>query len=151
MRIASTGHTVVIAAVASFVGCGIAYAQTPASYMYTLMVNIVGPAANSLRDDAAKHPLRDEDWERLRQSATTLMQSRSQISFGGTMPAEEQRATSLSWQSWADNLSNSVLAVTRAINSRDQEALSAAGGDLHRVCAGCHTAFPPAIHCECLS
>jgi cytochrome c556 len=121
-------------------------AQAPFSYMYTLMVNVVGPAANSLLERSATETLADEDWRRLKQDVSKLTESTSQVAFGGTSGAEEQRAKSDVWQGWAGKLSEAVSAAERAVDHKDKIALVAASDSLVEVCEGCHMAFPGGVH-----
>jgi hypothetical protein len=149
MRIAKEHLTIVcLLAGATFVVVPAAsggQAQAPFSYMYTLMVNVVGPAGNSLEHSAAE-TLADEDWRRLKQEASKLTESARQVAFGGTSGVEEQRAKSDVWQSWATKFSEAALAAERAVDHRDKIALVAASDSLVEVCEGCHMAFPRGVH-----
>ena len=62
--------------------------QALAPFSYTLMVNAVGPAANSLLERSASEILTDEDWRQLKQDVSKLKGSESQVAFGGTSEAE---------------------------------------------------------------
>jgi cytochrome c556 len=121
-------------------------AQAPFSYMYTLMVNMVGPAANSLLERSAADTLVDEDWRRLKQDVSKLTETTNQVAFGGTSGAEEQRAKSDVWQGWASKLSEAASAAARAVDHKDKTALVAASDSLVEACEGCHTAFPGGVH-----
>ena len=114
--------------------------------MLTLMVNVVGPAANSLLERSASEILTDEDWRQLKQDVSKLKGSESQVAFGGTSEAEEQRAKSDTWRGWAGKLSEAASAAERAIDHKDKTALVVASNSLVEVCQGCHTAFPGVAH-----
>jgi cytochrome c556 len=150
MRIAKVHPTIVslVAGMAFVVvpAAGGSQAQAPFSYMYTLMVTVVGPAANALLKRSADETLADEDWRRLKQDVSKLTESTSQVAFGGTSGAEEQRAKSDVWQGWASRLSEAASTVERAIDRKDKIALVTASDSLVEVCEGCHKAFPGSVH-----
>jgi len=120
--------------------------RAPFSYMYTLMMDVVGPAGNSMMERSALRTQGDEDWRRLKQDVVKLVGSTGQIAFGGTTAPEEQRAKSNEWQRWASKLSEAASAAERAIDHRDRAALLAANDRLAESCEGCHMAFPIGVH-----
>jgi cytochrome c556 len=133
-----------VAAVVSVMGMSNVQAVSPASYMYILMVNMVGPAGNSLSQTAAIETLRDQDWNRVEQLAARLNQSAEAVSSGGTAPADIERAKSREWKAWAGKFSDAVSLTVNAAERRDKAALVAAADELAEACKGCHSAFPQA-------
>jgi cytochrome c556 len=127
-------------------GMGNSQAQTPASYMYILMVNMVGPPATSLWEIVGAQSLSDQDWQRMKQAVARLSESASAVAVGGTSAGEAERAKSTEWQNWAGKLVATASSAARAVDRKDQMALLAASDVLIEVCEGCHTAFPPVPH-----
>lgn len=121
-------------------------AQTPQSYMYILMVNMVGPPATSLWETIGAQRLNDRDWQRIKEAVTRLGDSASAVAAGGTSAAEVERAASSEWKNWAGRLVTTTSSAARAVDRKDQMALLAASDALVEVCEGCHTAFPPELH-----
>lgn len=118
-------------------------AQGPASYMYTMMLNIVGPPANSFWEIAGADRLTDQDWARAKQMVGRLSQTAPAISVGGTSIDEIERAKSPGWKNWAGKFTDAVSAAGQAVERRDRMRLVTASETLVEACEGCHTAFPP--------
>jgi cytochrome c556 len=121
-------------------------AQTPQSYMYILMVNMVGPPATSLWETVGAQRLNERDWQRIKEAVTRLSESASAVGIGGTSAGEAERAASGEWKNWAGKLIATTSSAARAVDRKDQMALLAASDTLVEVCEGCHTAFPPELH-----
>lgn len=119
-------------------------AQGPASYMYTLMLNMVGPAANVLWENVGAQTLSDSDWGRMKDAVARLTESATAVSAGGTSAAEIERAKSSEWNVWAGKFAETVSAAARAVDRKDQMAVVAASDAIVEACEGCHTAFPSA-------
>lgn len=136
-------RTICLAA-AAWMATGLSNGQAaaPASYMYILMLNMVGPPANSLWETLASESLSDADWQRMKDMVARLDESAAMISSGGTSAAEIERAKSSEWMTWAGRFASSASAATRAVESRDRMALLAASDALLEACEGCHMAFP---------
>ena len=120
------------------------HAQAPQSYMYSLMVNMVGPAANSLGRVASKQEMSDEDWTRVREMVARLNDSSAAVATGGNSSMEEERVRSPEWKAWSGKFATTVSATAEAAERKDRTALLAANDALIKACEGCHTAFPPA-------
>jgi hypothetical protein len=112
--------------------------------MYVLMVDMIGPAANSLWATAGAAALSDQEWVRAKQMATRLTESAVSVSSGGTTFADMQRAESSEWKTWAGKFTDTASLVANAIERKDKIALVGAADDLMDVCQGCHMAFPQA-------
>jgi cytochrome c556 len=112
--------------------------------MYILMVNMVGPPANSLWKMVGTQNLSDQDWERMKQLVARLSDSAIPISAGGNSNEEAERARSPEWKNWAGKLTNTVSSAAHAVEHKNQVALVAASDALVEACEGCHMAFPPA-------
>jgi len=124
---------------------GAGEARAPATFMYILMVDMIGPAANSLWAATAAPTLSDQDWVRVKQSTTRLSESAPSVSFGGTTTGDIERAKSSAWTSWAAKFTDKVSLAANAVERRDRMALVAAADDLLEVCEGCHVAFPQTV------
>jgi cytochrome c556 len=130
------------AAMLSTVAFTAAQAQAPQTYMYILMVNMVGPAANSLSRVAGKEEMRDQDWVRVKEMVITLNNSAAAVATGGNSAAEEERARSPEWKAWSARFTAAVSSTAEAAERKDRAALLAASNALVAACEGCHTAFP---------
>lgn len=119
-----------------------AEARAPATFMYILMIDMIGPAANALWAAAASPALSDQDWVRLKQMTARLTESAHSVSFGGTTRSDIERASSSAWKSWAAGFADKVSLAATAVERKDKMALVAAADDLMEVCEGCHMAFP---------
>jgi hypothetical protein len=120
-------------------------AQTPQSYMYILMVNMVGPPATSLWETVGAQSLNDQDWQRMKEAVARLSESASAVAAGGNSAGEGERAKSSEWKAWAGKLMATTSSAAGAVDRKDQMALLAASDMLVEVCEGCHTAFPPVL------
>jgi cytochrome c556 len=124
---------------------GAGEARAPATFMYILMVDVIGPAANSLWAAAAAPTLSEQDWVRVKQMTARLAESAQSVSFGGTTAADIERAKSSAWKSWAAKFTDKVSLAAAAAERKDKIAFTAAADDLLEVCEGCHVAFPQTI------
>jgi len=144
MKVGLIGRVACVVAVSLTVAMSNGQAGSPASYMYILMVNMIGPAADVLYKTAATPVLSDQDWDRIKQMATRLSESAQAVSAGGTTSADIEREGSSEWKSWAGKFADTVSLAVNAAERRDQAALVAATDDLEEVCKGCHMGFPQA-------
>ena len=120
-------------------------ARAPATYMYILMVDMIGPAANSLWAAAATPTLSDQDWARVKQITARLTESAGSVSFGGTTAGDIARAKSSEWKTWAGKYTDTLSLAANAVERQDKMALVAAADSLMEVCQGCHVGFPQAV------
>ena len=120
------------------------HAQAPQTYMHILMVNMVGPAANSLARVAGKQEMNDQDCARVKEMVARLNDSSAALAIGGNSSAEEERAISPEWKAWSARFTASVSSTAEAAERKDRAALLAANDALVAACEGCHTAFPSA-------
>jgi cytochrome c556 len=112
--------------------------------MYILMVNMVGPQANSLWRMAGTQKLSDQDWERMKQVVARLSESAIAVSTGGNSSEEADRAISPEWKNWAGKFTDAVSTAAHAVEHKDQMELVVASDALMEACKRCHIAFPPA-------
>ena len=145
MKVSSIGRVACVVAVSLTVALSNGQAGSPASYMYILMINMIGPAGNSLSQAAAIQTLSDQDWNRVEQMAARLNQAAKAVSSGGTTPADIERAKSREWKAWAGKFSDAASLAVNAAERKDKAALVAAANELAEVCIGCHSAFPQAV------
>lgn len=147
MKMAPTVSRAAFLAIALSIGAAWSsgQAQTPQSYMYILMVNMVGPPATSLWETVGAPSLNDRDWQRMKEAAARLSEVAPAVAVGGNSASEAERAKSSEWRNWSGKLVATTSALNRAVDRKDQAALLAASDTLVEVCEGCHTAFPPAL------
>ena len=119
-------------------------ARTPSTYMYILMVDVIGPAANSLWAAAGTPALSEQDWMRLKQMTARLTETANSVSFGGTTAVDVDRAKSSEWKAWAGKYTDTLSLAANAVERKDKLAFVAAADGLVEVCQGCHAAFPQA-------
>ena len=119
-------------------------ARTPSTYMYLLMVDVIGPAANSLWAAAGTPALSEQDWMRLKQMTARLTETANSVSFGGTTTVDVDRAKSSEWKAWAGKYTDTLSLAANAVERKDKAAFVAAADGLVDVCQGCHAAFPQA-------
>jgi hypothetical protein len=120
-------------------------ARAPATYMYILMVDMIGPAANSLWAAAATPTLSNQDWARVKEMTARLTESAESVSFGGTTAGDIARAKSIEWKTWAGKYADTLSLAANAIERKDKMAFVATADKLMVVCQGCHVAFPQAV------
>jgi len=144
-QLTTVGRTACLAgAVLVTAGLGSSQAQAPATYMYILMVNMVGPPATSLWETVGAQAMNDQDWQRMKEAVARLTESAAAVSAGGTSADETKRAKSREWKNWAGKLVETASAAARAVDRKNQMALVAASDSMVEACEGCHMAFPPA-------
>jgi cytochrome c556 len=129
-----------------------------------LMDSIVMPSADVVwgaivyEGDTVTGPKTDEDWQKVRWSAVELAESANLLMVPGraaNLPGavagegelapeeivkriDEQRA---SWVAFAHVLHEAAMESVRAIDAKDPEAVSNAGGTIDAACESCHRAF----------
>jgi cytochrome c556 len=129
-----------------------------------LMDSIVMPSAQVVWDavvyegDAVTGPKTDEDWQKVRWSAVDLAESANLLMVPGraanlpgavagegelapekiTELVEEQRGA---WVAYAHVLHEAAMEAIRAIDAKDPEAMSNAGGTIDAACESCHRQF----------
>ena len=139
---ATLAGTVAVASSALGTAPGAGEVRAPATFMYILMVDMIGPAANSLWAAAAAPTLNDQDWVRLKQTTARLTESAHSVSFGGTTAGDIERSKSNAWAIWSARFADSVSLAAHAVERRDKQGLVAVADDLLKTCEGCHVAFP---------
>jgi cytochrome c553 len=134
------------------------------------MQSMVGPRADSLWNAVGtsvtekgveiKAPTNDEEWASLRHEAVTLAEAMNSILISGRKVANpgdqpkdpqaelapeqieilinEDRAT---WAKLAHDLQNAVTVAIKAVDAKDAEALSNAGGGIDTACETCHKKY----------
>jgi cytochrome c556 len=146
----------------------------PATSVLEIMEFVVMPTAQRLWDSVAvnvteqgiieKAPKTDEDWAEVRGDALTLAEMANALMIPGRMTAppgtksenpgdelEPEQIEALREQNWgawvahAQVLHAAVMESVKAIDAKDKDALSNAGGTLDEACESCHLQFwyPP--------
>jgi hypothetical protein len=114
------------------------------------MVRIVDHAGHQLwnaeKPDMA--PKTDADWENIVEHATQIAAAGALIRLEGTGPNDRTFVQQVDWQKFATAVSAAGLAALKAAETKNQEALVAANGQLVDACEGCHKQFKPALPSE---
>jgi len=142
----------------------------PVATVRDIMADIVAPAADVLWSAIEtvstpdgyedKAPETDEEWARLRHSATSMVESANLLLTEGRRVAPEGSASSApgvelepdsiaalmemsreDWVRFAHELQESGLVFLRAIDARNADPLFDAGDGLNTACEDCHQAF----------
>lgn len=113
-----------------------------------IMVALVDWSAHEVWEASYKETMTDRDWVILRQHATELLASGTLVSLGGNGRADSAWVREPKWQAWTSTMIEESKAVLRAIDTKDQDSLLAAGGRLAEVCEGCHDDFKPDVPTE---
>ena len=123
--------------------------QSPVS-INAEMVRVIDHAAHQLwnAERAGMAPKTDADWENLVEHATQVAGAGALIRLEGTGPNDRTLVQQADWQRFAGEVSTAGLAALRAAESKNQEALVAANGQLVEACEGCHKRFKPALPSE---
>ncbi len=150
------------------------YGFEPATTVADLMEFVVMPAAQRLWDSVSVNvtqagiqeqaPKTDEEWAAVRGDALTLAEMSNALMIPGRRtdkpgavaeyPEEElsgdqiEQLREKNWDAWvahAQVLHTAVMQSIKAIDARDKDALSDAGGALDEACESCHLEFwyPP--------
>ena len=112
----------------------------------TLMVDVVGPATNTLW--GVDNPDTDVEWRELADAAELTIRAFRQIKEGGIGPNDMAWAADPRWQAYSDAVISSAEEARIAIEHRDPEALRDANNDLYAPCEACHLVFHPTIRPE---
>lgn len=123
-----------------------------AATLQELMTETVDPAADAIWDAVAviesadgveeRAPATDEEWQRIREHALTLVEA------GHWLARPAIAGTVEGWRTSAQDLERAGLAALRASERRDTLALLDAGEEADRVCDACHNAYrsAPDVH-----
>ncbi len=112
----------------------------------TLMVDVVGPATNTLR--GVEYPDTDVEWRELADAAELTIRAFRQIKAGGIGPNDMAWVADPRWQAHSDAVISSAEAARIAIERRDLDAFREANADLYAPCEACHLEFHPTIRPE---
>ena len=118
------------------------FVEVPVS-INALMVALIDHSAHEIWEAGDAAALKEQEWLNAEQHAIQLAAGGSLISTGGTGTADYGRVMSPAWQEWAQALTDGALAANEAIETRDQQALLAAGREILGTCQGCHQIFKP--------
>ena len=114
------------------------------------MVRVVDHAAHELwnAEKEGMAPKADADWQNIVEHATQIAAAGSLIRLEGTGPNDRTFVQQPDWQKFASAVSNAGLAALKAGETKNQEALVTANGQLVDACEGCHKRFKPALPSE---
>lgn len=114
------------------------------------MVRIVDHASHQLwnAEKAGMAPTTDADWENIVEHATQIAAAGALIRLEGTGPNDRTFVQQADWQKFATAVSAAGLAALKAAETKNQEGLVAANGQLVEACEGCHKRFKPSLPSE---
>lgn len=114
------------------------------------MVRVVDHAAHQLwnAEKEGMAPKTDAHWENIVEHATQIAAAGALIRLEGTGPNDRTFVQQPEWQKFASAVSNAGMAALRATETKNQEALVTANGQLVDACEGCHKRFKPALPSE---
>lgn len=110
-----------------------------------VMVALVNQSADPIWVAAWRNPQSEDDWRTLERLAYQLQIAGALLVMPGTGPNDDAWAADPTWREFANQLMNAGAGAVVAANSRDVDAVSAAGDDIVKVCEGCHLAFKPDV------
>ena len=140
-----------VMSVALLVGCGEQAPPDPQSVTRLpvshneVMVALVNQSADPIWVAAWRNPQTEDDWRTLERLAYQLQIAGALLVMPGTGPNDDAWAADPNWRDFANQLMNAGAGAVVAANSRDVEAISAAGDQIVEVCEGCHFAFKPDV------
>jgi len=116
----------------------------PTSYN-EVMVTAIDHAAHELWNAVAEDqmPETDEDWTELEHHAWQLVAASTAIRVPGTGVGDATWSESPDWQRLAQEMADTALDATQAIQAHDLDTLSTLGDRLVEVCTECHEVFKP--------
>jgi Cytochrome C' len=157
---------VVVLGTSLVVGCGApapVEQQTPAQPTATAQPSVMSPvsinAAMVAIVDHAGHqlwaveqkgraPKTDADWANVTEHATQLAAAGALIRVPGTGVNDVSWVASPGWQKWSRAMSDAAVAVLKAAEGKNLDALVAANGQLVDSCESCHKEFKPELPSE---
>ena len=114
-----------------------------------LMVTLVDHAAHYLWDyGALNREITEQEWRGIEFNAIKLAGAGPLITLGGTGEMDEEWVASPQWSAFSRAMRDAAMMALEAAETRNQEALMAAGDALVQSCEGCHEAFKPASPTE---
>jgi hypothetical protein len=81
------------------------------------------------------HPISDEQWAALRNSAAIVAESGNLLMMKGRAIEEEE------WMKTSRGLIDAAMLVLQATEAKDKDALFDAGGTLYEACTACHSKY----------
>jgi hypothetical protein len=117
----------------------------PMADVKELMVSIVDPAADVLWDSVGTviseegvdewYPETDEEWAKVRQSAVVIMES------GNLLMMKPRARDNEVWMQMSQELVDAGNAALEAVDSKDPDAVFAAGETVYVACDRCHQRY----------
>ena len=86
-------------------------------------------------------PSSDAEWRELERRASQLQLAGSLIAYPGTGALDHKWTAKPDWSKWANQLRDTGVDATAAVNNRDLDAIANIGDQLVEVCEGCHRDF----------
>jgi len=87
--------------------------------------------------------LSEDDWLLVDQDSVSLAGAATLISKPGTGKNDRKWVANADWQSWAQDVQTTALAIRAAAKAKDLARFSAAADHLSEVCQSCHTKYRP--------
>lgn len=84
----------------------------------------------------------EAQWQEVRNAALSVIAAGNLLQSGGAGEGEAARAAEADWQEYNQQMIEAARQVIGAVESRDEDALSAAGNDaLYPPCESCHQRY----------
>lgn len=125
-------------------------AVTPVLTLKQFMEWVIDPAADVVWDSVKSisteagtkevSPQTDEQWAAVRNAAATLIES------GNMLMIDARVRDRKDWLGGARGLIKTASAVLKAAETKDKDAVFAAGGEIYTVCRGCHQLYAPHLN-----
>ena len=133
-------------------GCTQPPASVPAMPPYNTALNlkqvmewVIDPAADVVWDSVAiiitdkgenhKAPKTDEDWEKVRNGAATIIES------GNLLMAQTRARDDKQWMTLAKRMSDAAAIALKAAEKKDVAALFDSGATIYNACSACHATY----------
>ena len=115
--------------------------RVPTMSVNDLMVTIMTPATDTIW--GIENPQTDEDWQVFIDAANVVIEAGETIKVGGTGPNDNDWAGDPAWDVFAERIIAAGADTIKAAESRDVDAMYAAGEALYSPCEECHIQFHP--------
>lgn len=84
----------------------------------------------------------EAQWQEVRNASLSVIAAGNLLQLGGAGEGEANLAAEAQWQKYTQDMIDAARVVIAAVDSKDEEALSAAGNDaLYPPCESCHQQY----------
>lgn len=137
-------YTIIATSLFSLLCLSVSVAQTekeqPLLSVKEIMNGLITPATTTIW--GAYQLETDAQWQEVRNAALTVIAAGNLLQFGGASDGEVATALESDWKTYNRQLIEAAKLIIVAADSKDEEALSAAGNDvLYPPCESCHQQY----------